>query len=136
MLRYIRLDTTAAYSFKFVLPLLAFALVIFSVHSIKNTVYSGCYISDVLMPESFFKEKKKTSLKSKFNFQPTLLRSALPKKRSNANLKIGGFYTIQPRLLYGVSENRETLIFGKEVSHSLDYIKPVLSRSPPYIFFI
>jgi hypothetical protein len=136
MLRCIRLGRAAAYSFKFVLPLLAFALVILSVHSAKNTVYLRCYMSDVLMPESFFREKKKTSLKSKFNFQPTLLRSALTKKRSNPNLKVGGPHTIQPRLLYGVSENRDALIFRKEVYHSLDYIKLVLSRSAPYIFFI
>ena len=89
MLRHIRLDRTTTYSFKSLLPLLAFALGTFSLHSLKNTVYSGCYISPVLAPGSSFIEKKKTSLKSKLNLQATLLRNALTKKRSNANLKIG-----------------------------------------------
>jgi hypothetical protein len=131
VLSYIRLVvTTIIHRLKIFILLLAFTVTAFSLF-VENTIYSGWYLFADLTYNSSLLGKKKTPPRLKFNLiQVTVLRKAV--SRSNLNPTISLFIKSDGTgFLYGLFKNRKSFIFGEKLIRSLDYIKLVLSRSPP-----
>jgi len=131
MLLYARVLILILRRFKVFIPALAIVLAMFSLYAEENTVYLGQYLSADLASELSFTNKKKPLSNSKFNLEATTLRKVATRGENNVYSKTGLSIKSDIRFLSRFFKNREIFISSEEFSYSLDYIRPISSRSPP-----
>ena len=117
---------------KLYITVLIFTLATFFQFAEINTFCLGQRALNSSAPQSSSVEKKKNSSKAKLDFNATLHRETLTNKRSNPNLKIGFFIKTQKVLLNRFHEKIGSKVISDEVLRLTDYVRPVLSRSPPF----
>jgi hypothetical protein len=120
---------------RFFIPILAIAVIMFFPYAEGNTVYLGWSPAD-LTSELSFTNKKNHISNSKFNLTVKTLRKTASKGKNNFHSKTSFLIRSNVGLLSRLFENREILTSSDEFYYSLDYIRPISSRSPPLIFLI
>ena len=76
-------------------------------------------------------KRQKSPLKSKASLQAQELEYVVIRKRGGFNQNLNLFVQTAAKFLHEPLERETTFFYYEEISHSRDYLKPVLSRSPP-----
>lgn len=119
---------------KFFIIFLLVAFASPSYYAEDDSVYPGLNPSSDFEFKTHLKNKKeKSPLRSRTSLEAKDLEYIAVRTRNNIDLEFSLLAESIIRLIREPYENQKTFIPYEEVFHSLDYITPVFSRSPPLL---
>lgn len=94
------------------------------------------YLGQSLSADYEFKKplqnkRRKSPLKSKASLESRDLEYVVTRKRVSFNQKLNLFVQTTVKFLHEPVERQESFFSYEEIAHFIDYLRPVLSRSPP-----
>jgi len=121
------------YRFKFFILSLAITTATFSFYMEESRAYSEYNLSvNSEIKKSLTSKKRKKRRNSKTSLEAILVEKLAVRKRNNVNLKLGFLNVSIVEYPNGFFQNRGIFIFDVGAPCVIGYLKPTLSRSPPF----